>query len=114
MLDNRWGISYQETVDPPACNVNETNNWRDLSRDPERTPFQWDDSEWAGFSEGRTKPWLPIHPNYREINLKAQKQATRSTYKYYLQLSKLRLDHILIYGDIKTTVVGLNVLAYSR
>lgn len=114
MLDNRRGISYQETVDPQACNLNETNNWRDASRDPQRTPFQWDDSKWSGFSSGNTKPWLPIHPNFHELNLKAQKSFERSTYKFYLELSKLRKDHILIYGDFKATVVGQNVLAYSR
>lgn len=114
MLDNRKGISYQETVDPAACNLNETNNWREISRDPQRTPFQWDATKWAGFSQGSKDPWLPIHPNYKEVNLKLQKEFKRSTYKYYLQLSKLRLDHTLIYGDFKSTVVGQNVLAYSR
>lgn len=113
MLDNRDGISYRETVDPQACNLNETNNWRDASRDPERTPFQWDDTKWAGFSQGNTKPWLPVHPNYLGLNLKTQNISTRSTYKYYLELSKLRQDHILIGGDINITVVGQNVLAYS-
>lgn len=114
MVDNRKGISYQETVDPQACNLNETNNWREMSRDPQRTPYQWDDSKWAGFSEGNNKPWLPIHPNYREVNLKLEKQFQRSTYKFYLQLSKLRLDHTLIYGDFKVKVTGSNVLSYSR
>lgn len=36
MLDNRDGISYADTVDPKACNVNETGNWKELSRDPQR------------------------------------------------------------------------------
>lgn len=36
MVDNRDGISYAETVDPPACNLPESGNWREQSRDPER------------------------------------------------------------------------------
>lgn len=36
MLDNRDGISYADTVDQKACNVNETGNWKELSRDPQR------------------------------------------------------------------------------
>lgn len=35
MLDNRDGISYNETVDPQACNLPEIYNWREESRDPQ-------------------------------------------------------------------------------
>ena len=44
------------------------------SRDNSRTPFQWDDSENAGFTEG--KPWLPVNPNYTEINRNRKKILT--------------------------------------
>lgn len=40
-------ISWQNTVDPQACNTNET-VYNDVSRDPARTPFQWDSSTSAG------------------------------------------------------------------
>lgn len=36
MLDFRHGISYNETQDPKACNLNETGKWREMSRDPAR------------------------------------------------------------------------------
>ena len=41
------------------------------SRDNARTPFQWDASPGAGFTTGT--PWLPLNPNYRELNLAAQR-----------------------------------------
>lgn len=40
-------ISWEETVDPQGCNTNE-NDYEAASRDPARTPFQWDDTNLAG------------------------------------------------------------------
>lgn len=37
MLDNRDGITFAETRDPKALNVKESGNWREKSRDPQRT-----------------------------------------------------------------------------
>lgn len=113
MLDNRNGISWTDTVDPAACNTNEL-EFKQKSRDPERTPFQWDDSKWAGFSNGSVKPWLPINPNYPELNLKNQREARRSTFKFYKELMELRKQHTFIDGDFKSTVINNNVLAYVR
>ena len=45
------------------------------SRDPERTPMQWDTSENAGFTNAE-KPWLPVNENYlKGINVLDQSQA---------------------------------------
>lgn len=40
MLDNRDGISYEETVDPNACNLPKESNWQKASRDPERKCYK--------------------------------------------------------------------------
>ena len=37
------------------------------SNDIARTPIQWDARPNVGFTTGT--PWIPVHPNYREINV---------------------------------------------
>ena len=60
------------------------------SRDNSRTPFQWDDSCHAGFTSGT--PWLPVNPNYTEINAKKQENDPDSVLNFYRALSRLRRD----------------------
>lgn len=40
-------VSWEDTVDPQACNTNNV-VWHENSRDPARTPFQWDATLYAG------------------------------------------------------------------
>ncbi len=65
------------------------------SRDPARTPMQWDATPGAGFTSprvrsGTTESWLPVHPDYRERNVEAQLQQPRSMLNLYRKLLRLR------------------------
>ena len=57
-------------------------------RDNARTPMQWDASENAGFTEA--KPWIPVNPNYREINAASQIKDPSSVFSFYQNLISLR------------------------
>jgi len=57
-------------------------------RDLERTPMQWDESENAGFTDG--KPWLPVAHNYKTINVSNQEKDENSTLSLYKALIRLR------------------------
>lgn len=46
MVDKR-DISWEDTQDPQACNAGKE-QYKKVSRDPERTPFQWDATKNAG------------------------------------------------------------------
>ena len=49
------------------------------SRDPERTPLQWDTSANAGFTSATAQPWLPLNPNYLQgVNVEQQMEAADS------------------------------------
>ncbi len=58
------------------------------TRDPERTPMQWDDSVYAGFSSH--KPWLPINDNYKTLNIAHSERDTGSILSLYKNLIRIR------------------------
>ena len=66
-------------------------------RDNARTPMQWDDSAYAGFSTAN--PWIMVNPNYTKINAKDQVNRKDSVFKYYQKLIKLRHEsELIVYG----------------
>ena len=70
------------------------------SRENSRTPVQWDDSAYAGFST--VEPWFNLNPNYTEINVAQSEADENSILNYYRKLLKFRKEHeVIIYGDFK-------------
>ena len=68
------------------------------SRDNARTPLQWDNSRFAGFSN--TKPWLDVNENYNKINVELQQVNSDSILNYYREIIRIRKNYsTLIYGD---------------
>lgn len=108
------GITWEETQDPQACNGPEE-EYITRSRDPCRSPFQWDSSTFAGFSEVIDEdPWLPIHSDYETNNLEVHKNEPTSTYNYYRALIALRKEPEFVYGEFKLHLLSDNVFAYTR
>lgn len=75
-------------------------------RDGARTPMQWDDSPQAGFSFGKAiEPWLPVHPNYRELNVAAALQDPDSILNFYRRLIQVRQrSNALRWGSWRTLI----------
>ena len=68
------------------------------SRDSARTPMQWDSSPNAGFS--KNKPWFYVNPNYKKVNVEAQKKDPDSILNFYRKALRLRKSSkTLIYGS---------------
>lgn len=82
------------------------------SRDNSRTPMQWDNSEYAGFSTH--KPWL-MPTNQAEVNVKDE-LVTGEIFAYYQKLIKLRKTQpIISLGDFKPLLENdPQVFAYLR
>lgn len=67
-------------------------------RDNARTPMQWSSAPGAGFSSGR--PWIPLNPNYREINAADEAKDPDSVLNFYRALLALRRQNqTLQYGS---------------
>jgi alpha-glucosidase len=77
-------VPLDEIRDPQGLNMPGKN----LSRDPARTPMQWDSSQNAGFTSG--KPWLPIERRYQRQNVQVQQKDPYSMLTLYKRLIELR------------------------
>lgn len=91
---------YREAVDElglPAAAV--LDGLRKMSRDNARTPVQWDGSAHAGFTSG--EPWIPVNPNYVDLNVEADRGAERSIFAFYQRLIALRHEEdVVALGDL--------------
>ena len=66
----------------------------DLTRDNARTPMQWDNSEYAGFSN--VEPWLKVNANKSNINTVDDLNNEKSINKFYRSLIAFRKDNEVI------------------
>ena len=84
------------------------------SRDNARTPMQWTAGENAGFSAG--KPWMPLNPNYTEINAQAALANPDSVFHHYRKLIALRKEYPVLRDGAFRLVDAENekVFAYTR
>ncbi|XP_046415384.1 alpha-glucosidase-like [Neodiprion fabricii] len=110
-MTDTW-ISWANTQDPQACNT-DPDRYEVHSRDPNRSPFQWDATKNAGFSTSATT-WIPVNSNYLVLNLKQEKQDLISHYKVYQALTKLRKETVLREGEYEVKIVNNQVLAVIR
>ncbi|QIZ97545.1 alpha-glucosidase [Leifsonia sp. PS1209] len=80
---------YAEAVDVLGAPAEEVlAALRTTSRDNARTPVQWSDAPNAGFTTGT--PWIPVNPNFREVNAAAERRDPDSVFAYYRSLIDLR------------------------
>ena len=77
-----------------------------------RSPFLWNNSPFAGFSE--SKSWLPITPNFQLINLEFQMQQQQSHYKVYKRLLELRKLEAGRDGNLTVEAITDYVLVIKR
>ncbi|XP_076288791.1 alpha-glucosidase-like [Lasioglossum baleicum] len=105
-------VSYRDTQDPQGCMAG-PEGYEEVSRDPERSPFQWDSSVSAGFSTNSTT-WIPVHKNYKTVNLAAEKKDRKSFYRFYVSLARLKKSPALREGDLTDKLLSKNVLLIAR
>ncbi|XP_049307676.1 maltase A1-like isoform X2 [Bactrocera dorsalis] len=105
-------VTWEQTVDPQGCNANPS-NYESYSRDPCRTPYQWDATKNAGFSSA-ARTWLPVASNYRTNNALAQLRAPKSHLQLFMKLIRLRQMRSLQDGALKIKAIGNDIIIYSR
>lgn len=76
-----------------------------ISRDNARTPMQWNDEEYGGFST--VTPWIDINENYMLINVEEQENNENSVLNYYRKVIAYRkANQDLINCKLSVEVIG--------
>lgn len=105
-------ISYEDTLDPSGCQMG-PDRYDQFSRDPARTPMQWDDTFNAGFSTAE-RTWLPMGENYPTVNVKLQKENLISHLNIYRTLVALRKEPSIQYGNTSFPIVDADAFTIMR
>ncbi|PTJ77807.1 glucohydrolase [Mammaliicoccus sciuri] len=87
------------------------------SRDNTRTPFPWDNSENAGFTNGT--PWIGLTTNFPSVNAKDEVENNQSLFNFYKYMIELRnhskYKEVLTYGTFEeVNHVSENIISYYR
>jgi alpha-glucosidase len=101
-----------EDVQDPVGKV----GWpKEKGRDGERTPMQWDGSPEAGFTKS-DKPWLPVPPSYKTVNVEEEVRDSDSLLNWYKQLIRLRRENPALHSGTLTMLNATdnNVLSWLR
>ncbi|PPL03080.1 alpha-amylase family glycosyl hydrolase [Parapedobacter indicus] len=102
-------IPAEEIRDPQGLNMPD----KDLSRDPCRTPMQWSDRPYAGFSE--VAPWLRVDKKYARVNVEAQRNNYFSMLSLYRKLIQLRNGEPALNQGTYTPISSTDqLIAYRR
>lgn len=105
-------LTWDQTKDPQACRTNK-NDYHTVSRDPARTPFQWDSTKNSGFSLA-DETWLPVAENYTKNNVELQLEQPFSHLNLFRRLINLRENPTMKYGKMDIQAIDSDLLVYKR
>ena len=86
----------------------------DVSRDNARTPMQWDDSEYFGFSS--VKPWLNGTSDNKDRNVKEELNDQNSLFNFYKKMIAVRKNYpVVVEGKFELLYKNNpNLFIYTR
>jgi glycosidase len=83
------------------------------NRDKSRSPMQWSDEAFAGFSDNT--PWIKVHQNYTLLNVEALEKQENSLLNNYKKLIALRnSEPVLQYGDYENLSFSNDRISFTR
>lgn len=95
-------IKIYDTVKKYCCIFLPIVKWamNKKARDHARAPMQWSAEKGAGFTTGES--WMPLNPNYTEINVEEAEKDPDSILHFYQKLNRFRIgNEIIRYGTYK-------------
>lgn len=105
-------ISWEDTQDPQGCGAG-PERFDLFSRDPARTPMQWDTTKNAGFSTAN-ETWLPMGNNSLTVNVQLEKETLISHLNLYRTLVAIRKELSIQYGEVGFPIVDEDAFSLTR
>lgn len=88
---------YDEKSQKPGVMADDLlENIRNTGRDNARSPMQWDDSEYAGFST--SKPWIRLSGDYKGWNVEVESKDDGSVLQFWRRAIQLRKQYVGLVG----------------
>jgi len=83
------------------------------NRDKSRSPMQWNNESFAGFSDNT--PWIKVHQNYTLLNVETLEKQENSLLNKYKKLIALRnSEPVLQYGDYENLSFSNDRISFTR
>ncbi|XP_022093064.1 neutral and basic amino acid transport protein rBAT-like [Acanthaster planci] len=101
--------SFDDVVDPVARRFE--SKWMELSRDAERAPLLWNDSEFGNFTSGNST-WLPVLN--RNISIAVQQKDEGSTLNQFSTLVEYHSKPSIVAGNFTKVVTSTSLISYVR
>ncbi len=113
MMDIQGRTQYQVALDNGKSKQEALKIGNKHNRDKSRSPMQWDDSEFAGFSN-RT-PWIKVNENHTYLNVASSEKNEHSLLNNYKKLIALRNAlPTLQYGNYQQLSFLNDVIGFTR
>lgn len=113
MADIQGKTHYQLALDKGENSNEALLEGNKHNRDKSRSPMQWNDDAFAGFSTG--KSWIKINPDYSEVNVLYLEKKNNSILKNYKELIALRnKEKALQYGKYDSLEYKENQISFTR
>ncbi len=95
MRDVQGILTYQRMIAEGNSVIEALEASNMCSRDKSRSPIQWNDTVYAGFSQ--IKPWICVNENYTKINVECQSREVDSMLQYYKNMIRIRKKYKALY-----------------
>ena len=113
MVDIQGRTHYQLALDKGKNPDEALLDGNEHNRDKSRSPMQWNDQAFAGFST--QKSWIKINPDYLEVNVQDLAKKENSILNKYKELIGLRnKEKALQYGEYDKLEYTDNQISFTR
>ncbi|XP_026813423.1 maltase 2-like isoform X2 [Rhopalosiphum maidis] len=79
-----------------------------------RSPMQWDDTKYSGFTNSTHEPWVAVHPDYVTRNVQTENYNQKSYLNFFKSISKLRQTETFKRGGLEIDIFNDTVLVLNR